>query len=72
MSFQLSNKTKELLSQRIGIPYEKLLQMDDEEIDAYIEQKTGKKITWPKGAKVDGLPIRTLEDIDKKMEEWER
>ncbi len=69
MSFQLSNKTKEQLSRIIGIPYEKLIQMDDEEIDAYIEQKTGKKITWPKGAKIDGLPIRTMEDINKKIDE---
>lgn len=37
-----------------------------------IEQKTGKKITWPKGAKVDGLPIMTMEDVDKKIDEWER
>ena len=69
MSYQLSNKTKELLSKRIGIPYEKLIQMEDEEIDAYIEKKTGKKITWPKGAKVDGLPIRTIEDVDQRMDE---
>ena len=69
MSYQLSNKTKELLSKRIGIPYEKLIQMEDEEIDAYIEQKTGKKITWPKGGKVDGLPIRTIEDVDQRMDE---
>lgn len=69
MSYQLSNKTKELLSKRIGIPYEKLIQIEDEEIDAYIEQKTGKKITWPKGAKVDGLPIRTIEDVDQRMDE---
>lgn len=68
MSYQLSNKTKELLSQRIGIPYDKLIQMDDEEIEAYIEQKTGKKITWPKGAKIDGLPIRTMEDVDRKID----
>ena len=80
MSYQLSNKTKEILSKRIGIPYERLIQMDDEEIEAYIEKKTGKKITWPKGAKIDGLPIRTMEDIDKKIdsltnkksEGWER
>ncbi len=72
MSFQLSNKTKEIISKRIGIPYEKLVQMDDEEIEAYIEQKTGKKITWPKGVKIDGLPIRTMEDIDKKIDEMER
>lgn len=80
MSYQLSNKTKEVLSKSIGIPYERLIQMDDEEIEAYIEKKTGKKITWPKGAKIDGLPIRTMEDIDKKIdsltnkksEGWER
>lgn len=45
--------------------------MEDEEIEAYIEQKTGKKITWPKGAKVEGLPIRTMEEIDEKIDEWE-
>ena len=72
MGFKLSSKTKEIISKRIGIPYEKLIQMDDEEIEAYIEQKTGKKITWPNGAKVDGLPIRTMEDVDKKIDEWER
>lgn len=72
MSFKLSNKTKEILSNIIGIPYEELMQMEDEEIEAYIEQKTGKKITWPKGAKVDGLPIRTMEDINKKIDELER
>lgn len=72
MGFKLSSKTKEILSKKIGIPYEKLIQMDDEEIEAYIEQKTGKKITWPNGAKVDGLPIMTMEDVDKKIDEWER
>ena len=64
MSYELSSKTKKMLSERIGIPYEKLLQMNDEEIDAFIEQKTGKKITWPKGAKVDGLQIETMEDLN--------
>lgn len=72
MGFKLSSKTKEILSKKIGIPYEKLIQMDDEEIEAYIEQKTGKKITWPNGAKVDGLPIMTMEEVDKKIDEWER
>ena len=72
MSYKLSSKTKEILSKRTGIPYEKLIQMEDEEIEAYIEQKTGKKITWPKGAKVEGLPIMTMKDVDKKIDEWER
>ena len=64
MSYELRKETKELLSKRIGIPYEKLLQMTDEEIDNYIEKKTGKKITWPEGAKVDGLPIKTIEEVE--------
>ena len=71
MSFKISNETKEILSKRIGIPYEQLIRMDDEEIESYIEQKTGKKITWPKGAKIDGLQIRTMEDIDKQIDELE-
>ena len=72
MSFELSSKTKKMLSERIGIPYEKLIQMDDEEIEAFIEQKTGKKITWPNGAKVNGLPIKTMENVNKKIDEFER
>lgn len=72
MSYKLSRKTKEIISERIGIPYEKLIQMEDEEIEKYIEQKVGKKITWPKGAKIDELPIRTMKDIDKKIGGRER
>ena len=72
MSFELSSKTKKILSKRIGIPYDKLIQMDDEEIEAFIEQKTGKKITWPKRAKIDGLPIKTMEDVNIKIDELER
>ena len=60
MSFRLSDKTKELLSKRIGISYERLKQMNDEEIEAYIEQKTGKKIIWPKGAKIETLPTNQI------------
>lgn len=72
MSFELSSKTKKILSERIGIPYEKLIQMDDEEIKTFIEQKTGKKITWSKGEKINGLPIKTMEDVNKKIDELER
>lgn len=69
MSYQLKEKTKQMLSERIGISYEKLLEMTDEEIDTYIEQKTGKKITWPEGAKIKGMQINPLkttkEDLDR-------
>ena len=67
MGFKLSSKTKEILSKRIGIPYEKLIQMDDEEIEAYIEQKTGKKITWPKGAKAYLSGLHSYWYLDNKV-----
>lgn len=68
MSYQLSDKTKEIISRKVGIPYEQLIEMDDEDIEKYIEKKTGKKIKWPKGAKIEGLPIRTMEDVDRKID----
>lgn len=68
MSYQLSDKTKELLSKRIGIPYEKLIQMEDEEIDAYIEQKTGKKIPWLKVQQK--LMVYQLELLKMWIKEW--
>ena len=56
------------LSKRIGIPYEKLIQMEDEEIDAYIEQKTGKKITWLKVQQK--LMVYQLELLKMWIKEW--
>ena len=43
MSYQLKDETKKFISKRIGLSYEELKNMSDEEIDAYIEKKTGKK-----------------------------
>lgn len=71
MSYQLKEKTKQMLSERMGIPYEKLVEMTDEEIDSYIEQKTGKKITWPEDAKINGISINTLENAERKMKKAE-
>lgn len=67
----LTDETKRILSKKIGIPYEKLIKMDVEEIEKYIEQKIGKKITWPEGAIVDGLPIKTMEETDKRIDDLE-
>ena len=44
MSKKLKPETKEIISKRIGIPYEQLNQMEDEEIEAYIERKTRTKV----------------------------
>lgn len=60
MSYELSNRTKKFLSKRLEIPYEELMQMQDEEIEAFIEQKTGKKITWPEGAKIPKQVITSI------------
>ena len=64
----LSNETKRALSRIIGIPYDVLIKMDDEEIDQHIKEKVGTKIKWPKGATVDGYPIRPIEDVDRWIE----
>lgn len=72
MSYQLKDETKKLISKRIGLSYEELKNMSDEEIDAYIEKKTGKKMTWPKGAKMNGLPIKTLDDKEKELYDLDR
>lgn len=40
----LSEKTKQNISKLIGIPYEQLIEMDDEKIIEHIEKRTGKKL----------------------------
>ena len=42
--------------------------MDPLQEKAYVEKKTGKKLGWKEGLKVDGLPIRTMEEVDKRMD----
>lgn len=78
--YKLSEETKKSLSKIIGIPYEKLITMDDDEVTAYIEQKNGKKMGYSKpiarflGSGDDSVLIdrgrfRTMEDVDRRMDE---
>ena len=78
--YKLSEETKKRLSESIGIPYEKLITMDNDEITAYIEQKNGKKMGWSKpdsrfsgsgddSVLIDQGKIRTIEDVDKRIDE---
>ena len=78
--YKLSEETKKRLSDTIGIPYEKLIKMDDDEITAYIEQKNGKKMRFSRpnpmfsGSGDDSVLIdrgrfRTIDDVDKRMDE---
>ena len=68
MGYNLDEKMKLIISRKIGIPYQELLEMDDEEIKKHIEEKTGKKIQFPEDGIVDGYHIRTMEEVDKRID----
>ena len=81
--YQLSEETKKALSETIGIPYEKLIQMDDDEITAYIEQKNGKKMGYSNpnhmfsgsgddSVLIDAGRYGTMEDVDKRIDKLTR
>ena len=41
--------------------------MDSLHEKEYVEKKIGKKLGWREGLRVDGLTIRTMEKVDKRM-----
>ena len=41
----------------------------NQEENKEIERQNDKKLTWKKGIKVEGLPILTIEEVDRKMKE---
>lgn len=38
------SKTEEYISKSVGLPYEEIVNMSDEDLDAHIEKKIGKKL----------------------------
>ena len=62
--YSLSETTKRIISRQVGLPFE-LLDLADEDIENFVKHKTGKKMTIPEGAKVDGYPVTSFE---KKLE----
>ncbi len=50
---ELKEETKRNISKNVGIPYEQLILIDDDEIQKYIEQKNGKKIDWSTDRRID-------------------
>lgn len=75
---KLSETTKKNISETTGIPYDKLITMNDDEIIAHIEQKTGKKMQFTKtktrlkgsgddSVLIDLGRIRTMEEVDSKI-----
>lgn len=77
---KLSEETKKSISETVGIPYEELVNMDDKQIIAHIEKKTGKKVVFSKeptpvsmmgsgddSVLIDQGKIRTMDEVDAKM-----
>jgi len=77
--YKLSDETKKAISDSVGIPYEKLIDMDDSEITAHIEQKTGKKLTFRPNPRLTGSgddsvlidmgKFSTMPEVDKRIDE---
>ncbi len=60
-SYQLNDITKKTISKRIGFPLE-LLPLVDENIEDFIKFKTGKELSVPTDAKMDGVPVTAYEN----------
>ena len=67
--FELSDKTKELIEESVGLSFDEIINKDVDEMDNYIEDKIGKKLEFPEDAKIDGYPIRTMDEVDKRIDE---
>jgi len=74
--YKLSDETQKRISNTIGIPYETLIKMDDDEITAYIEQKNHKKIRYSKpritgsgddSVLLDKGKFSTMETVDERI-----
>ncbi len=65
--YSLSDKTKEIISKQIGLPFE-LLYLVDEDIENFVKHKNGKEISNSEGAKVEGVPVTSFEKkLEKKL-----
>ena len=58
--YHLSDLTKKLIAKRIGVPFA-LIPLVDENIEDFIKFKTGRKLIIPDGAKIEGLPVTSIE-----------
>lgn len=63
----LNDKSKKILERTIGLPYEKIINMDVHNEISYVEQKNGKKLNYRKDAMVNFLPIKTMDEVDNKL-----
>lgn len=77
--YSISDENKKRISENVGLPFEKLTQMTSDEITAYIEKKTGKKMEFSKSSAmhtgsghdsvlIDNDKITTMEEFSKKID----
>lgn len=71
--YQLSEETKNNISRIVGLPFEKIIEMDFEDLEKHIEQKIGKRPTYDLRMRIDGIPmdeehIITMEQVDKELD----
>ncbi len=76
--YQPSETTKQNIAESVGLPYEKIIDMDDDEITAHIEKKNGKKMGYAQpramfvgsgddSVYLDAGRLMTLADVDRKL-----
>ena len=68
--YNLSDTTKEIISRRVGLPFE-LLDLVDEDLENFVKHKKGREVTIPIGAKIDGYPVTSFEKkLEKKIRKF--
>ena len=64
-SYSFNDTTRNFISKQVGLPFE-LIYLIDEDIENFVKHKTGKEITIPQIAKIDCVPVTSLERTLKK------
>ena len=78
--FKLNDRTKQQITKTTGIPFEKLIEMDSDEISAYVKQKHDGEMritqsvpiaslgSGDDSVTIDSGRITTMEEIDKQID----
>lgn len=64
-SYSFNDTIRNFISRQVGLPFE-LIYLIDEDIENFVKHKTGKEITIPQNAKIDCVPVTSLERTLKK------
>lgn len=66
--WELSEKTIRSLEESVGLSIEEIRNLSLEEEIAYVEKKIGRSLKYPENARIDGMRIRTMEEVDRKID----